>query len=337
MSLVRSAVLPSPRKELQIRELAVEAPGPGELVVKLEACGICHSDLMISQLEALPLSPLIVGHEGVGRVEQAGEGVTHVKAGDRVGVTYLATTCGTCELCTTGLERYCAKQTQHGYTRHGAMAERALVAAQHTIKIPEGLPAEKAAPLCCAGWTAYGAVRGAGLRAGQRIALFGMGGLGHLAVQYARHLGLEVVAADVVEAKLEQARALGASLAVHAADAGKAILKACGGVDAAVCFTPSPQAIHEAARALKRTGTLQLVGMGATTRFDLALNELVLKGHTVRGSFLGTRADLEEVLRLATQGIGLPHVETHPIEEAAALFHKVRAGEVLGRAVIVFA
>ncbi len=302
----------------------------------MEACGICHSDLMISTLDKVPLVPLVVGHEGVGRIRALGEGAGALAVGDRVGVTYLASTCGACELCAAGLERFCPRQEQHGFSRHGAMGTVVNVAAQQLVRVPPGLAAELAAPLCCAGWTALGAVRGAGLAAGQRLAIFGMGGLGHLALQYALHLGLRAVAVDVSEAKLEQARALGAELAVPAAEAGRALLKAFGGVDAAIAFTAAPSAIQEAFRALRRRAALHLVGMGASARFDLPLNDTILKGLSVRGSYLGTRADLEDVFAFAAAGVGVPHVERHDLADVDAVLQRLRAGEVLGRAVVRF-
>lgn len=312
-------------------------PGPAEAQVDMEACGICHSDLMISTLERIPLEPVILGHEGIGRVRAVGDGVAGLAVGDRVGITYLASTCGSCDMCAAGEERFCARQGQHGFSHHGAMGSIVNVAAQQLVRVPPGLAAEKAAPLCCAGWTSLGAVRGAGLAPGQRLAVFGMGGLGHLAVQYARHLGLHVAAVDISEAKLEQARALGAELAVPAADAGRALLKAFGGVDAAIAFTSAPAAIHEAFRALKRRATLYLVGMAGAARYDLPLNETVIKGVAIRGSYLGTRADLEEVFALAAIGIGAPHVELHGIADVPGVLQRLQAGDVVGRAVVKLA
>src|SRR6185503_15391701 len=315
-------------------------PGPpaaGEAQVAIEACGVCHSDLMIAGLEQLPLAPLVMGHEGIGRVRAIGDGISGLAVGDRVGVTFLASTCGRCELCAAGEERFCARQLAHGYTRHGAMGGLVNVAAAELARVPPDLPAVAAAPLCCAGWTALGAVRGARLGADQRLAIFGLGGVGHLALQYARHLGIRVVAVDVSEAKLEQARALGAELALPAADAGRAIAKTFGGVDAAIAFTSAADALREAQRSLKRRATLHLVGMADRARIDLSLNDAILKGITVRGAYLGTRADLEDVFAMAAAGIALPHIEICAPTEVAGVLDRLRAGKVLGRAVVSFA
>lgn len=185
------------------------------------------------------------------------------------------------------------------------------------------------------GWTAYGALREAGLRPGQSVALFGMGGLGHLAIQYARHLGLRVAAADVSESKLEMARTLGADLALPAENAGRTLQKQWGGADAAIVLTGSPIAIQQAFRSLKRGGILITCGL-STNQYELPIVDTVLKGLSIRGSYLGTRADLEEVFRLADSGIGQAHIEEHPLDETPALLEKMRQGAILGRAVIVF-
>src|SRR5579885_1521260 len=315
----QAVVLAEARGPVTVRTFAVPEPGPGQALVKMEACGLCHSDLFVSGLEKLPLAPLILGHEGIGRIAALGPGVGGWPAGQRVGLTFLASTCGNCEWCRSGRERFCARQLNFGYSMHGALAGYAVAPVEHLVRVSEALPAEAAAPLCCAGWTAYGALRETGLSAGQSIALFGMGGLGHLAVQFARHRGLRVAAVDVSAEKLGLARACGAEAEVPA--------------DAAVVFTASPAAIQQAFRGLKRNATLVLVGL-STTQYELAITDTVLKGLTVRGSYLGTRRDLEEVFRLAEQGVVRTHTETHALAETPELLEKMRRGELLGRAVV---
>jgi propanol-preferring alcohol dehydrogenase len=301
----------------------------------MEACGLCHSDLFVASLEKLPLAPLTLGHEGIGRVEALGAGVSGFAVGDRAGITFLASTCGACELCVTGRERFCGRQLNFGYTVNGALAGYAVAPAPFLVRVPDALPAAEAAPLCCAGWTAYGSLREAGLRPGQSVALFGMGGLGHLAIQYARHLGLRVAAVDVSESKLEMARSLGADLAIAAGNAGRTLQRQWGGTDAAIVLTGSPAAIEQAFRSLKRTGTLITSGL-STNQYELPIVDTVLKGISIRGSYLGTRADLEEVFRLAQSGVGRAHIETHALDQAPELFETMRRGEILGRAVVVF-
>jgi propanol-preferring alcohol dehydrogenase len=330
-----AVVLTAPCGPVQVISQRLSEPGPGEALVRMEACGICHSDVFVAGLEKLPLVPLTLGHEGIGRVESVGAGVTGVKPGDRVGITFLASTCGECELCRSGRERYCARQLNSGFTAHGALANLAVVRAQYLAKIPDSLNAAEAAPICCAGWTAYGAVREAGLTSGQLLGIFGMGGLGHLAQQYASARGLRVAAVDVSEQKLRMARDAGAEIAVAAGNAGRTLQKEHGGVDAAIVLTPAPAAIEQAFRSVKRTGSVVLVGL-ASSRFELPILDTVLKGIQVRGSFLGRRQDLEDALQLAADGKVKAHVETHPLDLAPTLLDRLRRGELMGRAVIVF-
>ena len=330
-----AAVLTAPRGEVSVMADRIAEPGPGEALVRMEACGICHSDLFVAGLERLPLVPLTLGHEGIGRVESVGPGVSSVVAGDRVGITFLAATCGECELCRSGRERYCARQLNSGYTVHGALATRAVVREQHLARIPDSLNAAEAAPICCAGWTAYGAVRESGLESGQLLGIFGMGGLGHLAQQYAAIRGVRVAAVDVSDEKLRMASQLGAQITVQAENAGRTLQKEWGGVDSAIVLTPAPAAIEQAFRSVKRTGTVVLVGLAAS-RFELPILDTVLKGIVVRGSFLGNRRDLDDALQLAAAGKVKPQVETHPLELAPTLLGRLQRGELMGRAVVVF-
>jgi len=298
-------------------------PAPGEALLRMEACGVCHSDLFICGLEKLPREPVTLGHEGIGRVEAVGEGVSGWAPGDRAGTTFLGATCGACEWCADGRERFCPHQTNFGYTLDGALAEYVLAPAATLVRVPVEMNAAEAAPLCCAGWTAYGALRETGLAPGQSVALFGFGGLGQLALQIARRRGLRVAVSDVSQDKLELARAGGAEPVAK------------GSADAAIVFTASPAAIPQAFRALKRTGPLVLVGL-SVSQFELPLVDTVLRGMTVRGSYLGTRADLEEVFELARRGAIRPSIETHPLAEAPAILERLRRGEISGRAVIAF-
>jgi propanol-preferring alcohol dehydrogenase len=333
--LTRGLVLRTARAPVAVEDLDIPTPSAGHVLVKMEACGICHSDLFVAGLETPPLLPLVLGHEGVGRVEKLGAGVTSFAPGDRVGITFLASTCGACEWCLTGRERFCPRQVNSGYTAQGALAGYISVAAQHLIRVPDSLNVAEVAPLCCAGWTAYHAVHETGLAQGATVAIFGMGGLGHLAVQYARRAGLRVAAVDVTEQKLALARDAGAEITALAENAGRTLQKEYGGMDAAVVLTASTAAIGHALRSLKRCGTLVLVGL-AHGSFDLPVIDTVLKGITIRGSFLGTRQDLEEVFRMASTGAVKPLIERHALDEAPSLIEKMHRGELVGRAVIEF-
>jgi alcohol dehydrogenase, propanol-preferring len=335
MRQAKAAVLPSARGTIAVEQVWLAEPGPGEVLLRMEACGICHSDLFVAALEKLPLAPVTIGHEGIGRVEAVGPGVVGWAAGDRAGITFLASTCGACEWCGSGRERFCPRQTNFGYSRHGALSEFAIAPAVSLVRIPASLESEQAAPMCCAGWTAYGALRESGLANGQSVAIFGLGGLGHLALQMARLRGLRVAAVDLSDRKLEMAREGGAEMIVPAENAGRTLQKEYGGVDAAIVLTPSPAAIQQAFRAIKRGGTLVLVGL-ASTQYELPLTETILKGATIRGSYLGTRQDLLDVLELARSGAIRAHVQTHPLEETPEILERMRRGEILGRAVATF-
>jgi propanol-preferring alcohol dehydrogenase len=297
-------------------------PAPGEVLLRIEACGLCHSDLFVCGLARLPLAPLRLGHEGIGRIEAVGDGVSGWAVGDRAGITFLGLTCGACEWCTSGRERFCPKQTNFGYTLQGVLADHAIVPAAGLVRVPDDLPAAIAAPLCCAGWTAFAALREAGLAPGQSVALFGFGGLGHLALQIALYQGLRVAVVDASPEKVEAARAAGAQ--------GEA-----RNVDAAIVLTGASKAIPDAFRALRRNGTLVLVGL-SVANYELPLVDTVLKGITIRGSYLGSRDDLAQVFALAQQGAIRPHVHTHAIEETPALLDQMSRGELSGRAVIAF-
>jgi propanol-preferring alcohol dehydrogenase len=330
-----AALVTAPRQPVQVLPVPIREPGTGEVLVRMEACGICHSDIFVSGLEKLPLVPLILGHEGIGRVEAIGVGVNDLAPGDRVGITFLAASCGLCEFCFTERERFCLKQRNFGFTAPGALTQYATVPIPQLFRVPENVRAAEVAPLCCAGWSAYGALRESGLRETQTVALFGMGGLGHLAIQYARHLGLSVAAVDTNQRKLQIARELGAELALEPEQAGRTLQKQYGGLDGAIVLTANVAAVQEAFRCLKRTGILVLVGL-TNDPVELPMLDTVLKGITVRGSYLGTRQDLQEVFRLAEASNVRPHVQTHALEEVPALLEEMRRGELTGRAVVTF-
>jgi propanol-preferring alcohol dehydrogenase len=332
---VRAARLQAPRGTVAVDRVETREPGEGEALVRMEACGVCHSDLFVASLEKLAVAPLTLGHEGIGRIEALGADVTGWSVGDRVGMTFLATTCGVCELCRSGEERFCAKQTNFGFNLHGVLAEYAVAPAAGLVRVPAELDAAALAPMCCAGWTAFGAVREAALEAGQTVALFGFGGLGHLALQAARRKGLRVAVADTAGVKLELARAAGAELAVAGDAAGRTLLKEWGGVDAAIVLTGSAAAIPQAFKALKRRGTLVLVGI-SVSQYELPLVDTVVKGVGIRGSYLGPREDLESVFALARSGEMRAQVETHGIDDAPAILERMKRGEIAGRAVVQF-
>ena len=317
-----AAVLSAPKAAVAIEAIHLGEPAPGEVMLRMEACGICHSDVFVTTLERLPLAPVTLGHEGIGRLVAIGAGVEGWALGDRAGITFLGATCGACEWCQSGRERFCPKQTNFGYTLQGGLSDFVIAPAAALVRVPEGLAAEVAAPLCCAGWTAYRALAEADLDAGQSVAVFGYGGLGHLALQLARHRGLRVSVSDPSEPKREQAKEDGAQLDAR-------------GVDAALVFTAATAAIPQAFRSLKRGGTLVLVGL-SVSQYELPLVDTVLKGITVKGSYLGTRGDLAKIFSLAAEGVLRPRIHTHALGETPELLEALRRGEIVGRAVIVW-
>ena len=272
--MTRGVVLPAARMPVVVTELDVAEPGPGQVLVKMEACGICHSDLFISGLEKQVLTPLVLGHEGIGRVEKLGAGVTIVAPAIASGLRSWPRRAVTCEWCRTGRERHCPRQTNWGYNAPRALAGYASVTAQHLARVPDGLDAAEAAPLCCAGWTAYRGVR-RGVQPGATVAIFGLGGLGDFAVQYARAVVLRVAG---VEIGAEAGTGAGGWRGDNGAGGKRrrTLQKQYGGVDAAVVLTASPAAIGQA---LAVPQTLRDGGagwLGAT--FEIPVIDTVLKG-----------------------------------------------------------
>jgi D-arabinose 1-dehydrogenase-like Zn-dependent alcohol dehydrogenase len=262
-------------------------------------------------------------------VEALGEGVSGFAVGARVGLTPLATSCGACERCELGLERYCAKATLHGFHADGALATHGNVAAQHLVPLPEG-PAQALAPLVGTGWSALGACRSGGVGVGQRVVVLGVGGLGHLALQLARHLGAEVSAVELAPERRAHAAALGAVQSVAPADAQKALQPA----HVALVCTPSAQAIALAVRLVQRGGTVVLAGTSPNGRFDLALADVALRGVALHGSFLGARADLLEVLALHAAGKLEATTRALRLDEAPHALYTLRDLGFLGRTVV---
>lgn len=334
---MRAARLHEPRGAVVIDEIDEPAPGEGEILVRMEACGLCHSDLFIQSLEVLPRTPVTLGHEGIGVVEQLGPGVSGIARGDRVGITYLYRGCGQCGECVGGRPELCARQVHTGYDVDGAFGELTLAHAAHVARVPEGIDAVTAAPLCCAGWTAYRAVKNTGLLPGDWLAVFGVGGLGHLGIQFARLGGLRVAAVDVSPEKLALAEQLGAELMINASseNAGRILRKQIGGVNGAVSFVAAAAVIRQAFGGLRRGATLVLVGL-AVEQFALPLVDTIIKSIRVQGSFLGRQQDLAEVFELAHGGKIRIEAESRTIEELPAAFEDLRAGRLAGRAVVRF-
>jgi propanol-preferring alcohol dehydrogenase len=335
---MRAAVVEDFTKPLVVKEVPKPVPGPGEIVVHVETSGLCHTDIHAAHGDwpVKPTPPFIPGHEGIGIVEEIGAGVTEVAVGDRVAMPWLGYACGTCDYCVSGWETLCLEQRNTGYSIDGGFAEYVKANARYVVKVPRGVDPVDAAPLTCAGVTTYKAIKVAGTRPSDLVAIFGVGGLGHLALQYARIAGGRVVAVDLHDEKLELAKELGAEFTVNAAEQDPAeAIQALGGADRAIALAVTPQAFEQAYRSLRRGGTLVFVGLPADNAIELPIFETVLNGITVVGSIVGTRVDLREVFELHAAGMTKVITEVRPLATVNGAIEDVKAGRVPARIVFV--
>lgn len=336
---MKAAVLREFKQPLTIEEVERPTPGAEEVLIQVEACGVCHSDLHVAegdwpQFAKIVKRPLILGHEIAGRVVEKGGAVRELEIGDRVGVPWVNWTCGECEFCREGNENLCTKQKITGVTVDGGYAEFVKALASHALKIPAGLSSIEAAPLFCAGVTVYRALTQAGISRGQRLAIFGLGGLGHLAVQIGREFGAEVTAIDISDEKLARAKLLGAATTLNAAtsDAVKQVRSA-GGAHVAIVCSAAKAAYDAAFKSLRPTGTLLVVGLPAE---NICFPPIMMSAGEVRikASAVGTRDDLRGVLAMAAAGKVRCEVTSHPLEFANDALELLRKGQVAGRIVL---
>jgi propanol-preferring alcohol dehydrogenase len=337
---MKAAVVEQFGKPLQLREWDVPPPGAGQILIKTEACGVCHTDLHAAHGDwpAKPTLPFIPGHEAIGLVTALGTGVTIVKEGDRVGVPWLYSACGCCEHCLAGWETVCAHAQFGGYTRNGGFAEYVVADPNYVAQVPAGLAAADAAPLICAGITTYKGIKETVARPGEWIAISGVGGLGHLAIQYAKAMGLLVCAIDVDDGKLDHARRLGADLTINAkgGDPVAAVQKGTGGGAHGVLITaPSLPAFKQGVGMTRKRGTCVLVGL-PPGEFPVALFDVVANCITIRGSFVGTRRDMAETLAFATGGKVKADFELQPLSAINEVFDRLVHGQVASRVVLDF-
>lgn len=334
---MRAAVVESFRQPLQIREVPVPNPGPGQVLVKIIATGVCHTDLHAADGDwpVKPKPPFIPGHEGAGIVVKLGPGVTHLKERDRVGIAWLHNACGYCEFCRTGWETLCHAQQNSGYSVNGSFAEYALAQADYLARIPEQLSFVDAGPILCAGVTTYKGLKETEARPGEWVVVSGVGGLGHVAIQYAKAMGLHVAAVDVGAEKLRLARKLGAEVTVDAIaeDPVAKIQKAIGGAHGVLVTAVSPPAFKQAIGMLRRGGTCVLVGL-PPGEFPVPIFDVVLSRYTIRGSIVGTRQDLDEALVFAAEGKVKATIEQLPLESINDVFARLKEGRVNGRVVL---
>ncbi|MBO9716382.1 MAG: alcohol dehydrogenase AdhP [Pseudoxanthomonas sp.] len=334
---MKAAVVRGFGQPLVIEEVVVPRPGPGELLVKIEACGVCHTDLHAAEGDwpVKPAPPFIPGHEGVGHVVAVGAGVSHVSEGDRVGIPWLYSACGHCVHCLGGWETLCEQQQNTGYSVNGGFAQYALANAAYVGHLPREIGFIQIAPVLCAGVTVYKGLKVTDTRPGEWVVISGIGGLGHMAVQYAKAMGLNVAAVDVDDEKLALARRLGATVTVNAAktDPAAFLKKEIGGAHGALVTAVSPKAFEQAQGMMRRGGTVSLVGLPPGS-FPLDIFGMVLNGITVRGSIVGTRLDLQESLEFAAQGKVAATVASDRLENINDIFAHMHKGEIEGRIVL---
>lgn len=333
---MKAARIHGPGGPVIIEETAIPDPGPGEVLLRTEACGLCHSDLFVQSFESLPKLPLTLGHEAVGIVERLGEGVENAATGDRLGLTSLHGACGRCEACRREHPELCPRQQYTGFHVDGGFAEYVIARPEYSVRIPSELTPVQAAPLCCAGWTSYHAVQQAALPPKSWLAVFGVGGLGQLAIQYARLKELRVAAVDVSDEKLDTAKSLGARIVLNSTEQDPIeALQRIGGVHAAVCFVGLPRVIEQARQCLRRGGLLLLVGLDHQ-KFELSIVDTVLNRIRVAGSFLGNPSELNEVMDIACRGETAIQTQTGELDDLAEAMEEMKAGRLPGRVVVKF-
>lgn len=335
---MKAAVVRAFGAPLSIDEVPIPEPGPGMIQVAIRASGVCHTDLHAAEGDwpVKPNPPFIPGHEGVGFVSAVGAGVKHVKEGDRVGVPWLYSACGHCRHCLGGWETLCETQQNTGYSVNGGFADYVVADPNYVGHLPDGVDFAEIAPVLCAGVTVYKGLKMTQTRPGDWVVVTGVGGLGHMAVQYARAMGLNVAAVDIDDAKLALARRLGASVTANARteDAIAVIRRETGGGARGVLVTAvSPKAFEQALGMVGRGGTVVLEGL-PPGGFPLDIFGMVLNGITVRGSIVGTRLDLQESLDFAAAGKVKATISTARLEDINTVFERMRKGQIEGRVVM---
>ncbi|WP_223214688.1 alcohol dehydrogenase AdhP [Microbacterium ureisolvens] len=336
---MRAAVVTAPDRALEVRDVPVPTPGPGQALVKVLTTGVCHTDLHAARGDwpVAPKADLIPGHEGYGRVVALGDGVTSLAIGDLVGNAWLWSACGVCEFCRTGWETLCPDQQNGGYSVDGSFGEYMLVDERFAARIPEGADPVEVAPILCAGVTVYKGLKMTEARPGQWIVISGIGGLGHIAVQYARAMGLRVAAVDIDDAKLELARRHGAELTVNALtqDPAAVVQERTGGAHGVLVTAVHPQAFGQALGVARRGATIVFNGLPPGD-FPADIFDIVLRAITIRGSIVGTRQDMIEALDFYARGQIHPTVAVESIDDINDIFERMEHGKIDGRIVMRF-
>ena len=337
---MHAAVVEQFGKPLVLREWDIPSPGAGQILVKTEACGVCHTDLHAANGDwpVKPTLPFIPGHEGIGLVAAVGAGVTIVKEGDRVGRALALLGLRSLRVLPGGL----GDRVRRGAVRRLHQERRLCRVHPRRPELrrphPAGLGAKEAAPIICAGITTYKGIKETEARPGEWIAISGAGGLGHLAIQYAKAMGLQVCAVDIDDGKLAHAKRLGADLVVNAKDGdpAEAVKKATGGGAHGVLITaPSLGAFKQGVGMTRKRGTCVLVGL-PPGEFPVPLFDVVANCITIRGSFVGTRQDMAEALAFAAEGKVKADIELQPLSSINDVFDRLEHGDVPSRVVLEF-
>jgi alcohol dehydrogenase, propanol-preferring len=339
MTTMQAAVVREFGKDLTIEDVPVPQPGHRQVLVKLVSSGVCHTDLHAAEGDwpVKPKPPFIPGHEGVGAVVGIGEGVKSLKIGDLVGCAWLWSACGKCQYCSTGWETLCEEQLNAGYSVDGSFGQYMLIDARYAVRIPSGADLVQVAPILCAGVTVYKGLKMTEARPGQWVVISGIGGLGHIAVQYAVAMGLRVAAVDIADDKLELAKKHGAELVVNALtqDPVEVVQRVTGGAHGVLVTAVHPSAFGQSIHMARRGATIVFNGLPAGD-FPASIFEIVLKGLTVRGSIVGTRQDMREALDFYSRGQINATVTTRDLSEINVIFDEMKHGKIDGRVVIKY-
>ncbi len=340
--MMRAAVLHASGEAptLTLEEMPIPEPGPGQVVVRIIASGICYTDLHIMHGDwpGKPSLPLILGHEGAGYITALGPGVTTLKQGERVGIPWLSSSCGLCDYCLTGRENLCPHQQNTGFSVHGTHAEYALAQAAYVVRLPNNLDYFEAAPLLCAGVTSYTALKEAEVQAGQWVVIVGVGGLGHMAIQYARAMGIHVAALDINDEKLSLAHELGAEVTINTRYQNPVarIQHLISGAHAIIITATTADAFEKEIGMLRNGGTCVLLGL-PPGGFSVPIFDVVLHHFTLRGSIVGARKDLQDALQFASEGKVKAITDIYPLTDIQNVLTQLAQGHIHGRAVLQIA
>lgn len=332
------AIIANKEREAEVVTKKLRPLQAGEALLNMECCGVCHTDLHVKNADFGDKAGVTLGHEGIGVVEEVAEGVTSLKVGDRASIAWFFEGCGTCEYCTTGRETLCRSVKNAGYTVDGGMAEKAIVKADYAVKVPDGLSSDAASSITCAGVTTYKAIKVTSIQPGQWIVISGMGGLGNLALQYAKNVfNAKVIAVDINDKQLEFAKELGADMIINPLNdnVGEVIQEKIGGAHAAVITAVAKSAFNDAVNAVRAGSRVVAVGL-PTESMDLSIPRLVLDGIEVIGSLVGTREDLREAFHFGAEGLVVPKCQSRHMDEINDIFKEMEDGKFTGRMVIEF-